>query len=391
MSDSSDGGSSDSGSSSDSSSSDSSSGSWSSDTSSSDNAWSDTSTSDASGAGTSWSGGEQDTTWGDPFPSERPADLPSDLVADDTTGEPEWAADPPTEPSADPDAAQAAKEEAKAAHAAEHETAPWAPPDAPPPPAWTTGQTAPASPPSSPGYSPYPTHPTYPTAPGGLPPAGYPSAYGGAAPPPTGFPPSSALPGQYTGPYPAGYGPPVARRRNNGFSTASLAVAITGVFLCFVPVLSILAVVFGHVARGQIRRSQGTEGGQGLATAGLVIGYLTLALSVAFWVFVVVSAEPVPEGDPPSSISEFGTDPVLDDLARDCATEDFAACDRLWLQSDRGSGYEDYGATCGGRVTPDPTESAVFHERCTEQFDDDGTAARPLLGRSLRQPVVRLA
>ena len=379
MSDSSDGGSSDSGSSGDSSSSDSS---WSSDTSSSDtsssdNAWSDTSTSDATGLGTSWSGGEQDTTWGDPFPAERPADLPPDLLAD----EPGWAADPPPDRDADAgDRAQAGKEEAKAALGSDGGAAPWVPPDAPPPPAWTTGQTAPASPPGNPGYSPYPTHPTHPGVPGGPPPTGYPSAYGAAPPSPTGYPAASPMPGPYPGPYPPGYGPPgygppVARRRNNGFAVASLAVGIAGLFFCFIPVLSILAVVFGHLGRGHIKRSQGTEGGQGLATAGLILGYLTLALSVAFWVFVAVSDEPVPEGDPPTSISEFGTDPVLDDLARDCAGEDFAACDRLWLQSDRGSGYEDYGATCGGRVTPDPTESDVFHERCTDQFDDDGTPA----------------
>ena len=368
MSDSSDGGSSDSGSSSDSSSSDSS---WSSDTSTSDNAWTDTSTSDASTSDPAWSGGEQDTTWGDPFPSEQPADLPADLLADDPTegARAGWAAQSGVgfEDRAD---AQAAKEAEQAALAAEREPAPFVPPDAPPPPAWTTGQMALASPPSNPGYSPYPSHPAYPGVPGGPPPTGYPSAYGAVPPSPTGFPAASAMPGQYPGAYPPGYRPPVVRRRNNGFAAASLAVAITGVFLCFAPVLSILAVVFGHVARGRIKRSQGAEGGQGLATAGLIIGYLTLALSVAFWVFVVVSAEPVPEGDPPSSIAGFGTDPTLDGLARDCAAEDFSACDRLWLQSARGSGYEDYGATCGGRATPDPSESAVFHERCTERFPD---------------------
>lgn len=370
VSDSSDGGSSDSGSSSDSSSSDSS---WSSDTSSSDNAWTDTSTSDASTSDPAWSGGAQDTTWGDPFPSDQPADLPSDLLADDEPAAddagPGWGVG--RDDGAD---AQAAKEAAKEDRLTTPEEAAWAPPDAPPPPAWTTGQMAPASPPSNPGYSSYPTHPTYQGVPGGAPPAGYPSAYGAVPPPPTGFPPSSAMAGHYPGPYPPGYGPPMGRRRNNGFAAASLAVAITGVFLCFAPVLSILAIVFGHIARGRITRSQGAEGGKGLATAGLIIGYLTLLLSVGFWVLVVVSAEPVPDGDPPSSIAEFGTDPVLDDLAGACADEDFAACDRLWLQSDRGSGYEDYGATCGGRVAPDPTESEVFHERCTEKFEDGAPA-----------------
>jgi len=178
------------------------------------------------------------------------------------------------------------------------------------------------------------------------------------------------MPGPFPGAYPPGYGTPVARRRNNGFAIASLTLALIGIVFCFTPVLSVLAIVFGHLAQKRIKASQGTEGGQGLATAGLVVGYLTLVLSVAFWIFVAVSPDPPPDGDPPSSIAEFGTDPTLDGLARDCNSEDFAACDRLWLQSARGSGYEDYGATCGGRVTPDPGESAVFHERCTERFDN---------------------
>lgn len=40
------------------------------------------------------------------------------------------------------------------------------------------------------------------------------------------------------------------------------------------------AVIAGHVAKGQIRGSGGRMGGEGLATAGLVLGYLNLALAV---------------------------------------------------------------------------------------------------------------
>jgi hypothetical protein len=40
---------------------------------------------------------------------------------------------------------------------------------------------------------------------------------------------------------------------------------------------SILAVIFGHVALGQINRSGGREGGSGLAIAGLVLGYMGVA------------------------------------------------------------------------------------------------------------------
>ena len=36
---------------------------------------------------------------------------------------------------------------------------------------------------------------------------------------------------------------------------------------------SLLAIVFGHVALGQIRRAQGRAGGRGIAIAGLALGY----------------------------------------------------------------------------------------------------------------------
>ncbi|HEY6422080.1 MAG TPA: DUF4190 domain-containing protein [Pseudonocardiaceae bacterium] len=47
-----------------------------------------------------------------------------------------------------------------------------------------------------------------------------------------------------------------------------------------------LAIVFGHVAHKQISRTG--EGGRGLATAGLVIGYIFLGLTVLFIAGVIV-------------------------------------------------------------------------------------------------------
>jgi K+-transporting ATPase A subunit len=57
-------------------------------------------------------------------------------------------------------------------------------------------------------------------------------------------------------------------RSTNGMAIASLVLAIS----CCAP----LAVIFGHIAKRQIRE-RGEDGG-GLATAGLVIGYIGLAL-----------------------------------------------------------------------------------------------------------------
>lgn len=59
-----------------------------------------------------------------------------------------------------------------------------------------------------------------------------------------------------------------------------------------------------------------------------------------------------PVGDPVDGIAEFGTDAGLDNLARACENGDWDSCDDLFLDSDFGSDYEEYGDTCGGRNSP---------------------------------------
>jgi hypothetical protein len=48
---------------------------------------------------------------------------------------------------------------------------------------------------------------------------------------------------------------------------------------------SILAVIFGHVSLKQIAQSGGTQGGRGMAIAGLVLGYIGVA---TFTIFIVL-------------------------------------------------------------------------------------------------------
>jgi hypothetical protein len=54
-------------------------------------------------------------------------------------------------------------------------------------------------------------------------------------------------------------------------------------FLCFGPLTGIPAIICGHVAHSNIKKSQGTLTGDGLAIAGLVIGYLA---SIG-WTFII--------------------------------------------------------------------------------------------------------
>lgn len=89
----------------------------------------------------------------------------------------------------------------------------------------------------------------------------------------------------------ASYPPPlglqvVPAAPTNGLAVASLVCGLAGWFL--LPVIApLLAVIFGHMARGQIRNSG--EGGGGMAVAGLVLGYLSLAVAlIAFLVFIVI-------------------------------------------------------------------------------------------------------
>jgi hypothetical protein len=78
---------------------------------------------------------------------------------------------------------------------------------------------------------------------------------------------------QWTGHLDTAVPPPALPRQQtstNGWAIASLVLGILGG--------SLLAIVFGLVGRGQIRRSGGRQGGLGLATAGIVLGCVWLGL-----------------------------------------------------------------------------------------------------------------
>jgi Domain of unknown function (DUF4190) len=123
----------------------------------------------------------------------------------------------------------------------------------------------PASPAYGPGYPATPTPPVPPTVP--MQPAGAPGAY----PPPQGGYPQPGMPMQ---PNPYGYYNPAAQ-------TNTMAI----LSLVFAFVFPALGIAFGHIARKQIRERG--EGGSGLATAGLILGYIFTAIGVLYCVGVI--------------------------------------------------------------------------------------------------------
>jgi hypothetical protein len=73
---------------------------------------------------------------------------------------------------------------------------------------------------------------------------------------------------------------------NSTKAIVSLVSGIIGIFL--IPFIgSIVAVVSGHMAKREIRDSAGTLGGDGLATAGLILGYAGLVLWICIICLVV--------------------------------------------------------------------------------------------------------
>lgn len=78
---------------------------------------------------------------------------------------------------------------------------------------------------------------------------------------------------QHPSPPPYGSSP-----QTNGLAIASLVLSILGL-VGMLPLLgTILGLIFGYSAKRQIAQSRGSQGGEGLAQAGVIIGWVTLGL-----------------------------------------------------------------------------------------------------------------
>jgi hypothetical protein len=89
---------------------------------------------------------------------------------------------------------------------------------------------------------------------------------------PLGPPPYPPPPYQHPYPY------PVARPTNN-LAIAAMVVSLASLFTC--PLVGAVGIYLGNRARTEIRTSG--EQGEGMAQAGVIVGWIAIALSVA-WV-----------------------------------------------------------------------------------------------------------
>ena len=122
-------------------------------------------------------------------------------------------------------------------------------------------------------------------APAYPPPEQYPPAQ---YPPPQQYPPAQYPPPYY--PPPSPYRPHQPQPPNNGFAVASMICGIVGLVFVLPVAGPILAIIFGTMGKKQIAASEGREGGESMASAGVIMGAIGLPLNIIgialFFVFL---------------------------------------------------------------------------------------------------------
>lgn len=108
--------------------------------------------------------------------------------------------------------------------------------------------------------------------------------YGAPVPPPPGWYPYAAGPASGYMPYPPysvypPYPPYPAPRKTSTWAIASIVCSAAGL-AGFQAIAAIPGIIFGHLALKEIKNSGNTLDGHGMAVAGLVIGYISLAISI---------------------------------------------------------------------------------------------------------------
>jgi len=72
--------------------------------------------------------------------------------------------------------------------------------------------------------------------------------------------------------------------RWNGFAIASMVLGIIWIYW----IGSILALVFGYIAKSQIEQSGGREQGMGMAVAGIVLGWVGIGILTLFVALLLI-------------------------------------------------------------------------------------------------------
>jgi hypothetical protein len=106
-------------------------------------------------------------------------------------------------------------------------------------------------------------------------------SYGSVQPPEGSYPPPP--PGGYPPPAPGGYGAPPQQNKK---ALWSMILGIIGLVCCGF-ITGIPALILSNQAKSEIRASGGAQTGQGMATAGFVMGIISIVFGVIYVILLV--------------------------------------------------------------------------------------------------------
>jgi len=86
----------------------------------------------------------------------------------------------------------------------------------------------------------------------------------------------------------------VEAAKTSALAVWSLILGILSVVLCMGVLSGIPAVICGHLARAEIRRSSGSIGGSGMALAGLITGYIGTVMGIIVMIIAIITAIALP-------------------------------------------------------------------------------------------------
>lgn len=157
------------------------------------------------------------------------------------------------------------------------------------------------------------------------------------------------------------YGPQSPQvQTTNGMAIAALIAGILGVTILF-GIAAVFALIFGYVARSQIKRSQGLEGGSGMAMAGIVLGWIGTLLSLVFVALLFAGAIALfgwAQSDGFQNAVDKGVEYIAEG-SLDEVTERDAGCTRVERYPDLGREHIEEGETAQYNSNP-PTSGPHY-------------------------------
>jgi len=73
----------------------------------------------------------------------------------------------------------------------------------------------------------------------------------------------------------------IDQKRNKKKKRLAIASLVCGIIGGWASIMSIVAIICGHIALYKIKKDPNAYAGKGFAVAGLILGYLGLALAIA--------------------------------------------------------------------------------------------------------------